>query len=114
MAATVHLFIVDRVLVVVVGLQGQLGAAYSALEATRVKEGEILQWANPVHLVHGLRAPQTRALVKVRPIHRPPPRSGSSCLTSVSLVLASSCSSLSCASMWKTLSAPLTEKKEER
>lgn len=70
-AAAVHLLIVDRVLVVVVGLQGQLGPAYSALEAARVKEGEILQWAHPVHLVHGLRAPQTRALVKVGPIHRP-------------------------------------------
>lgn len=59
-------------LVVVVGLQGQLGAANRALEATRVKEREILQGADPVHLVDGLSTPQTRAFVEVRPIHRLP------------------------------------------
>ena len=72
MAATVHLLVVDRVLVVVVGFQGQLGAADRALEATRMEEREVLQRADSVHLVHRLGTPQTRAFVKVRPIHRPP------------------------------------------
>lgn len=41
-AATVHLLVVDRMLVVVVGLQGQFSAADRALETTRVKEREVL------------------------------------------------------------------------
>lgn len=78
-AATVHLLVVDRMLVVVVSLQGQFSAADRALETTRVKEREVLQWTDSVHLVDGLSASQTRALVKIRPIHRLP-RSGSRCL----------------------------------
>ena len=83
-AATVHLLVVDRVLIVVVGFQGQLGAADRALEAARVEEREVLQRADSVHLVHGLGTPQTRAFVKVRPIHRLP-RSGGSCCFYVSV-----------------------------
>lgn len=40
--AAVHLLVVDRVLVVVVGLQGELGAADRALEATRMEERKVL------------------------------------------------------------------------
>lgn len=69
MAAAVHLLVVDGVLVVIVGLQGQLGAADRALEAPRVEEREVLERAHSVHLVHRLSAPQTRALVEIRPIH---------------------------------------------
>lgn len=67
--AAVDLLVVDRVLVVVVGLQGELGAADRALEAARVEKREVLQGTHPVDLVDGLSASQTRALVEVRPIH---------------------------------------------
>lgn len=67
-AAAVHLLVLLPVLVVVIGLQGELGAADGALEASAVEEGEVLQRAHPVHLVDGLAAPETRALVEVRPV----------------------------------------------
>lgn len=67
--AAVHLLVVDRVLVIVVGLEGELGAADRALEAARVEEREVLQGTHPVDLVDGLSASQTRALVEVGPIH---------------------------------------------
>lgn len=69
MTAAVHLFVVDGVLVVVVGLQGELGAADRALEAARVEKGEVLQGAHSVDLVDSLGAPQARALVEVGPVH---------------------------------------------
>jgi len=69
-ARTVHLFVLLPVLVVVVRLQRQLRTAHDALEASAVKESKILERAHPVHLVHRLVASQTRALVKVRPVHR--------------------------------------------
>jgi len=65
----VHLLVVDRVLVVVVGLQGELSAADRALEAARVEKREVLQGTHPVDLVDGLSASQTRAFIEVRPIH---------------------------------------------
>jgi len=68
-ATTVDLLVVDRVLIIVVGLQRELGTADRALEAARVEERKVLQRAHPVDLVHGLSAPQTRAFVKVWPIH---------------------------------------------
>jgi len=74
--AAVHLLVVDRVLIVVVSLQGELGAADRALEAARVEKREVLQGTHPVDLVDGLSAPQTRALVEVRPIHDMPPLEG--------------------------------------
>lgn len=67
--AAVDLLVVDRVLVVVVGLEGELGAADRALEAARMEEGEVLERPDPVYLVHRLLAAQARALVEVRPIH---------------------------------------------
>lgn len=67
--ATVYLLVVDCVLVVVVRLEGELGAADRALEATRVEEREVLEGTHSVHLIDGLSASQTRAFVKVRPIH---------------------------------------------
>lgn len=69
MTATVNLLVVDRVLIVVIRLQGEFGAADRALEAARVEEREVLQGTHPVHLVDGLSASQTRALVEVGPIH---------------------------------------------
>lgn len=74
--AAVHLLVVDRVLIVVVRLQGEFGAADRALEATRVEERKVLQGTHPVHLVDGLSAPQTRALVEVGPIHVDQPVGG--------------------------------------
>lgn len=69
-AVAVNLFIFLPVLVIVVGLEGQFSTAYGALKATRVEEGKILERTDPVHLVHGLPAPQTRALVKIHMVHR--------------------------------------------
>lgn len=65
----VDLLVVDRVLIVVVRLEGELRAAYRALEAARVKESEVLQGTNSVDLVHRLLAAQTRALVEIRTVH---------------------------------------------
>jgi len=67
--AAVHLLIIDRVLIIVIGLQGELGAADRAFEAARVKKREVLQRTHPIDLVDSLSASQTRALVEVRPIH---------------------------------------------
>lgn len=69
MTTAVYLLVVDRVLIVVVGLQGELGTADRAFEATRVEKREVLQGTHPVDLIDGLGAPQTRALVEIRPIH---------------------------------------------
>ena len=69
MAVTIHLLVIDRVLIVIVRLQRELRAAYRALEATRMKERKVLEGSNPVHLVHRLLAAQTRALVEVRSVH---------------------------------------------
>lgn len=69
MTATVHLLVVNRVLIVVVGLQGELGTAYRALEATRVEKRKVFQGTHPVDLIDSLSTSQTRALVEVRPIH---------------------------------------------
>ena len=54
-----------RILVVAVGLEGKLGVAGVAFEATSVEEGEVLEGTDPVHLVHSLAAPQTYILVQV-------------------------------------------------
>lgn len=67
-AAAVHLLVLLPVLVVVVGLEGELGAAHRALETSAVEEGEVLQRTDPVHLVDGLAAPEAGALVEVGPV----------------------------------------------
>jgi len=67
--AAVHFFVIDRVLIVVVGLQGELGTANCAFEAASMEKREVLQGTHPVDLVNSLSASQTRALVKVRSIH---------------------------------------------
>lgn len=69
MTTTVYLLVVDRVLIVVVGLEGELGAAYRALEATRVEESEVFQGTDTVHLVHRLLTAQTCAFVEIRTVH---------------------------------------------
>lgn len=65
----VDLLVIDRVLIVVVGLQGEFRTADRAFEAARVEERKVLQGTHPVDLVDSLGAPQTRALVEVGPIH---------------------------------------------
>lgn len=57
------------VLVVVVGLQRQLGAAVHALEAARVKERKVLQRTDAVHLVDDLAAAQARGFVEIGTVH---------------------------------------------
>lgn len=69
MTATVHFFVIDCVLIVVVGLESEFSAAYCAFEAARVEECEVLQRTHSIDLVDSLSASQTRAFVKVRPIH---------------------------------------------
>lgn len=69
MAATVHLLVFLPVLVVVVGLECQLGAAHGTLETPAVEEGEVLERTHAVHLVHGVVTPQASTLVKVHSIH---------------------------------------------
>lgn len=64
-ALAVDLFVVLVLLVVVVGPQGQFGAADEALEAALVEEGEVLQGADFVHLVDCLAASQAAVLVAV-------------------------------------------------
>lgn len=57
MATAVDLFVLLAVLVVVVGLEREFRAADGALEAAAVEEGEVLERADPVHLVDGVVAP---------------------------------------------------------
>lgn len=68
-AAAVDLLVLLTVLVVVVRLQCEFGAADGALEAAAVEEGEVFERPDTVHLVHRLVAPQTGALVEVGPVH---------------------------------------------
>lgn len=56
MTTAIHFLIVDRMLIVIIGLQRELGTANRAFETSRVKEGKILQRSYPVDLVNGLRA----------------------------------------------------------
>lgn len=50
-------------------LQSQLGPTDSAFETATMEESEILQRADPVHLVHYLVTSKASALVEVRPVH---------------------------------------------
>lgn len=70
----VHLFILLAMLVVVVRLQSQFGTAHGAFETAAVEKREVLERADPVHLIHCLVTPETGALVEIHPIHRATPR----------------------------------------
>lgn len=69
MTAAVHFFVIDCVLIIVVGLESEFSAAYRALETARVEECEVLQRTYSIDLVDSLSASQTRTFVKVWPIH---------------------------------------------
>lgn len=64
-----HLFVVLFVLIVEICLQRQLGATVDTLEATGMKECEILEWPHAIHLIDGLAAPQACGLVEIWTIH---------------------------------------------
>lgn len=64
-----HLFVVLFVLIVEICLQRQLGATVDTLEATGMKECEILEWPHAIHLIDGLAAPQAGGLVEIWTIH---------------------------------------------
>lgn len=65
MADAIDLLVVVGILVVVVGFERQLGAACRTLETALMEKCKVLQWADAVHLVHRLVAPETEILVKV-------------------------------------------------
>lgn len=67
--ATVNFLVVDCVLIIIISFECQLGTTNRTLETTSMEEREILQWSNSVHLVHRLLASQTRAFVKICPVH---------------------------------------------
>lgn len=69
MAAAVDFLVLLTVLVVVVSLEGELGATDGTLEAAAVEECEVLERTDSVHLVDRVVAPETRALVEVSPVH---------------------------------------------
>lgn len=64
-----HLFVVLFVLIVEICLQRQLGATVDTLEATGMKECEILEWPHAIHLIDGLAAAQAGGLVEIWTIH---------------------------------------------
>lgn len=50
-------------------LESEFSTTIGTFEAATVEEGEVLQRAHAIHLVHHLRAPETRALVEVGAVH---------------------------------------------
>jgi len=68
-ASHTHLFVVLFVLIVEICLERQLGAAMDALEATGMKECEILKRPHAIHLIDGLAATQASGLVEIWTIH---------------------------------------------
>ena len=59
---TVDLLVILGVLVVVVGLQRQFGAAVDTPKASAVEEGVIFKWSNFIRWIDCLTAPQTVAV----------------------------------------------------
>ena len=68
--AAINLLVVVAALVVVVGLEGQLGAALHAAETAGVEEGVVLEGPDLVGGVDRLAAPQAVAVHVVRLEHR--------------------------------------------
>ena len=64
-ADAVDLLVFVAVLVVVVSLESQFGAACRTLKTTLMEKGKILEGTDSVYLVHRLAAPEAEILVKV-------------------------------------------------